>query len=333
MQEKLQLLGQGLMQRLVNRSLNGYQGPAIHCECGSSMKFMQHRPKDVHTLFGWIKIRRAYYRCQDCGRTTFPYDIASGLGSEQISPALAKACCMLAVDDSFEQTSRKIEALFGQKVSDNTIERVVHRVGSVAAEQADQQLQGFFKHKIENSEKAVELGKLLKHGLASLRLNRAYVIGFLRYFQYKEQPTAENKVALSKNLEALKQSVDAYMKDFSYYKLIGIETFIDLAERALSNLEEAERFLKEAPTPKEIEKMFAEARSASERLLKEHPSALHIASWQGSIDGRDIVKFKSGQYSLEHLAADPMGNIHFTWHNGLPSDRPCKVVVKRQFNC
>ena len=146
-QEKMQLLGQGLMQRLVNRSLNSYQGPAIPCECGSSMKFMQHRPKDVHTLFGWIKIRRAYYRCQDCGRTAFPYDIASGLGSEQISPALAKACCMLAVDDSFEQTSRKIEALFGQKVSDNTIERVVHRVGSVAAEQAGQQLKEFFKHR------------------------------------------------------------------------------------------------------------------------------------------------------------------------------------------
>lgn len=184
------------------------------------------------------------------------------------------------------------------------------------------------ERKIENSEKSAELEELLKHGLASLRLNRAYVIGFLRYFQYKEQPTRENKVALSKNLKALKQCVEAYMKDFSYYKLIGIETFIDLAKRALSNLEEAERFLKEAPTPKDIEKMFADARSASERLLKEHPSALHIASWQGSIDGRDIVKFKCGDYSVEHLAADPMGNIHFTWHNDLPSDRSCTVVVK-----
>lgn len=184
------------------------------------------------------------------------------------------------------------------------------------------------KNKIENSGKAAELEMLLKHGLASLRLNRAYVVGFLRYFQYKEQPTGENKAALSKSLEALKQSVDAYMKDFSYYKLIGIETFVDLAERALSNLEEAKRFLKEAPTPEEVDKIFADATSASERLLKEHPSPLHIASWQGSIDGRDIVKFKYGEYSVEHLAADPMGNIHFTWHNDLPSDRPCTVVVK-----
>jgi len=146
-QEKMRLLGQGLLQRLVNRGLNGYQGSAIPCQCGSSMKFIQHRPKDVHSLFGWINIKRAYYRCPDCGQTVIPYDIASGLGCQQISPALANACCMLAVDDSFEQTSRKLETLMGQKISANTIERLVHQVGSVAIKQQDQSLQQFFQHR------------------------------------------------------------------------------------------------------------------------------------------------------------------------------------------
>jgi hypothetical protein len=97
------------------------------------MNFIQHRPRDLHSLFGWIKIKRAYYHCQDCRSSSAPYDAASGLSSEQLSPGLAKACCMLSVNDSFEQTSRKIEALIGQKVSDNTVERVVQRVGSVGA--------------------------------------------------------------------------------------------------------------------------------------------------------------------------------------------------------
>jgi len=109
--------------------------------------------------------------------------------------------------------------------------------------------------------------------------------------------------------------------------LLGIETFIDLAERALSNLEETEQILKQAPSPKEIEKMFAEARLTCEKLLTEHSNALHIASWQGTIDGQDIVKLKCGKYSIEHLAADPMANI-LTWHNDLPSDQPCTVVIK-----
>ena len=145
--QKMQLLGQGLLQRLVEQGRNGYHRISVCCHCGGSMRFVEHRPKDVHTLFGWIKLKRAYYYCSDCGTSLIPYDEASGLGSEQISPALAKACCLLAVDDSFEQSSRKIEALVGQKVSDNTIERLVHQVGSVAIKQQDQSLQEFLEHR------------------------------------------------------------------------------------------------------------------------------------------------------------------------------------------
>ena len=146
-QSKIQQLGQGLLQRLVDRQANGLNGSSMVCKCGNSMKFIQHRKKDIHTLFGWITIKRAYYHCPDCGESLFPYDDISGLGSEQISPGLAKSCCLLAVDDSFEQSSRKIEALTGQKVSDNTIERVVCHVGSVSQKQQNQQLQRFFDDK------------------------------------------------------------------------------------------------------------------------------------------------------------------------------------------
>ncbi|HUU16600.1 MAG TPA: hypothetical protein VMW72_05580 [Sedimentisphaerales bacterium] len=53
---------------------------------------------------------------------------------------MAKACCLLAVDDSFAQTSRKLEELFGQKVSERTVERVVHQVGSVVLTQQDEEM-------------------------------------------------------------------------------------------------------------------------------------------------------------------------------------------------
>jgi len=145
--EKMQMLGQGLLQRLVDRQSNGYKGSSMTCKCGSSMKFIQHRSKDIHTLFGWITVKRAYYHCPGCGESLFPYDVVSGLGSEQLSAGLAKVCCLLAVDDSFEQSSRKIEAITGQKVSDNTIERLAYQVGSVAQGQQNQQLQRFFEDK------------------------------------------------------------------------------------------------------------------------------------------------------------------------------------------
>ena len=90
----------------------------------------------------WIK--RAYYHCTNCGRGFAPYDSDSGLGSEQLSSGLAKACCLLAVDDSFEQVSRKVDQLFGQTVSDDTVKQVVHKVGSIVLQQQDQEGEFFF---------------------------------------------------------------------------------------------------------------------------------------------------------------------------------------------
>jgi len=145
--QKIQLLGQGLLQRLVDQQTNGYHGSSISCQCDGSMKFMQHRGRNVHTIFGWIKINRAYYHCPRCGTGLAPYDKASGLGSEQLSPGLAKACCLLAVDNSFEQVSQKIEQLFGQRVCDDTINQVVHRAGSVVLQEQNQELELFFANR------------------------------------------------------------------------------------------------------------------------------------------------------------------------------------------
>jgi len=145
--ELMTSLGKGLLQRLVNRKPNGYQGSSIACQCGNPMKFVQHRKRDIHTIFGWITVKRAYYHCTNCGKGFAPYDSDSGLGTEQISSGLAKACCLLAVDDSFEQVSRKVNQLFGQTVSDDTVKQVVHKVGSIVLQQQDQECESFFTDK------------------------------------------------------------------------------------------------------------------------------------------------------------------------------------------
>jgi hypothetical protein len=136
-------LGVGLLQRLVDRGRNGYRGSHIPCSCGGSMRFVGHRPRSLHTLWGWITIRRAYYHCSVCHRSEAPYDHTSGLGSEQLSPALAQGCSLLAIDDSFAETARKIQALFGEEVSDTTVERLVHQVGSVSQRQQEHPRQRF----------------------------------------------------------------------------------------------------------------------------------------------------------------------------------------------
>ena len=143
--EKMQLLGQGLLQRMVNLKPNGYQGSSIACKCGCSMKFIQHRSRDIQTTFGWIRIKRAYYYCSDCGASLFPYDKASGLGSFNLSAAMADACCLVATDDSFQQVSKKIEHLLGQTVCDDTVRDVVHQIGATALRQQQNLWDNFVK--------------------------------------------------------------------------------------------------------------------------------------------------------------------------------------------
>lgn len=106
--QKLGELGGGLLERLVAHSQRGYEGSSKVCACGSSLRFVQYRAKQIPTLFGWIAVPRAYYHCRPCHRAEVPYDQASGLGAEQLSPGLAQLCCLLAVDDSFELVSRKV---------------------------------------------------------------------------------------------------------------------------------------------------------------------------------------------------------------------------------
>jgi hypothetical protein len=141
-------LGQGLLQRMVSRQPNGYKGSFITCKCGSSMRFVSYRYRQVHTVYGWIGIKRAYYHCPRCGNSFLPYDRDSGLGTKSLSPGLARACCVLAVDDSFKQAARKIEELLGQKVSDKTLERVVHQVGSAVIRQQDARRDDFVGNRL-----------------------------------------------------------------------------------------------------------------------------------------------------------------------------------------
>ena len=139
----LKSIGAGLLQRTVDRGGHGCRGSSIPCSCGGSLRFVGHRCQSVHTLWGWITIRRAYYHCASCHRSEVPYDQDSGLEAEQLSPALAQACCLLAVDDSFAESAHKIEQLFGEAIADTTVEGLVHQVGAVSAQQQEHQRQQF----------------------------------------------------------------------------------------------------------------------------------------------------------------------------------------------
>lgn len=74
-------LGNGLLQRLVDKGTKGYKGSSIACTCGSSQRFVNYRTKSIYTLFGWIPIilQQLYWPGrselpQEGGEATASYD-------------------------------------------------------------------------------------------------------------------------------------------------------------------------------------------------------------------------------------------------------------------
>lgn len=139
--------GRGLLQRVVSKGSHGYEGSVLRCSCGGWKRFVGYRHKQLHTTVGWVDLRRAYYYCSRCGSGQFPYDQGSGLGGESLSVGLARACCTAAVVSSFSDSSRLMEELFGQTVSANTIERLVHHVGSTQVDQQHQRVEQSLTHR------------------------------------------------------------------------------------------------------------------------------------------------------------------------------------------
>jgi hypothetical protein len=135
--DRLRVWGRALLQRLVDHASHQESSAPWPCSCGGQFHLQGYRPRQIQTLLGVVTIRRAYFRCPACGASRIPYDQASGLGSSQISPGLARACSVLAAEESFASTSRKVEDLTGQRVSPKTVERVAEQVGTAALAQQE----------------------------------------------------------------------------------------------------------------------------------------------------------------------------------------------------
>lgn len=88
-------------------------------------------------MLGTVTLRRAYYHCRRCRSGTAPYDVNVGMGTEAMSPSLAKAVALLGVDRPFRQAHRLLYELAGQRVSAETIRRLTTRIGTRSVQQEE----------------------------------------------------------------------------------------------------------------------------------------------------------------------------------------------------
>jgi len=61
---------------------NGYRGTHLPCACGGTMRYVNDRSRRILTMFGRLKLRRAYYHCGACRASRVPLDEVLGIQGE-----------------------------------------------------------------------------------------------------------------------------------------------------------------------------------------------------------------------------------------------------------
>ncbi|MGH9651419.1 MAG: ISKra4-like element ISDesp4 family transposase, partial [Terriglobales bacterium] len=90
----LHKVGSVLLEQLLNGDHGGHSGPRIACGSGHDAEFVDYRSKQVHTILGDVRLRRAYYHCAQCPedsrRGVIPKDQELDVVGTSFSPGLRR---------------------------------------------------------------------------------------------------------------------------------------------------------------------------------------------------------------------------------------------------
>jgi hypothetical protein len=109
---------------------SGKAGPRVPCGCGGAAGFEGYRTKEVQTVVGWVRVRRAYYACPACGRGGCPLDGALGLGRPSHSPGVRRMVSRLGALLPFAQAADTLAEVAGIQTAPSTVRAVTEAVGA-----------------------------------------------------------------------------------------------------------------------------------------------------------------------------------------------------------
>lgn len=159
----LQEVGRQTVALTIKAMNAGYPDPVILCDCGAEAAYLRQRPACLHTLFGKLTVKRAYYLCRKCRQGTFPLDGQLGLRPNGLSAELTRLAAMVGVQLPFGTGRDLLERLTLVSVSDQAMGKATRQVGEkVLAEEAVWQ------------EKATETAFLIQRQRESRRPVRLY---------------------------------------------------------------------------------------------------------------------------------------------------------------
>lgn len=122
-------MGGSLLEELLNADGGGYRGVTMECGKGHRAQFIEYRNKQLITALSPVKVKRAYYHCEQCQEGVIPKDRDLDIVDTSFSPGVRRMMGRVGGKEPFEEGRRDLEDLAGVLVKTKAVERVSGAVG------------------------------------------------------------------------------------------------------------------------------------------------------------------------------------------------------------
>lgn len=155
-----------------------------------------------------------------------------------------------------------------------------------------------------------------------------YVQTFLICYAYRDTPTPALRSELASRLGNLKTTLAAYQTKPDHFQTRAIQVFVEIADRTLANREALEHYLADAPTPAQIDRHLKDAEAHDSAMAKQCPSAETFLSWDGAVDGRDVLILHGNKLTDDRRMGNDPHNVQMKIHQPFPK-RPLTYFLDR----
>lgn len=125
-------IGSVVLEKMLNGEVCRGEKRAMRCECGGMGKLIDVREKEVLTVVGMIRLKRAYYYDEGCRRGWCPRDKELGVEGSSFSPGVQRMMCRVGSSRPYGLAEEDLRELAGLSVNAKAIERICRELGKEA---------------------------------------------------------------------------------------------------------------------------------------------------------------------------------------------------------
>jgi len=136
-------IGSGILEKILNADDGDYRGRSITGDKGQVYEFMDYRNKELMTVLGKVKVKRAYYYNREGNAGSCPKDKALDIEGTSFSPGVRRIMGRVGAYRPFGLGHEDIKEIAGIDITAKEIERVSHKLG--------QEAEGYLKEETDKS--------------------------------------------------------------------------------------------------------------------------------------------------------------------------------------